>query len=115
METNILKESVISYCGLYCTNCRSFISGKCPGCSENTKATWCKIRSCCMAKNIKSCADCSEFSNPRECKKFNNLVSKLFALVFRSDRAASIEWIKKEGYENYAAYCKDKKIMVLHK
>jgi hypothetical protein len=112
---NTHESGLISYCGLYCSNCRSYLKGKCPGCAENEKATWCKIRTCCKENGIKSCADCKEFSNPAECKKFNNFVSKIFALVFRSDRAASIEMIKKEGYKAYAKFCVDNKMMVIRK
>jgi hypothetical protein len=115
METNQSNGQIISYCGLYCSNCRSYKKGKCPGCQGNAKATWCKIRSCCMEKGYKSCAECAEFSNPMDCKKFNNFVSRIFALVFRSDRAASIEMIKKQGYDNYTKFCADNKIMVIRK
>lgn len=114
-ETTQVKPEIISFCGLYCTGCRSYIKGKCPGCEGNIKATWCKIRTCCMDKGIKSCADCKEFADPMKCKKFNNFVSKVFALVFRSDRAASIEMIKKVGYEGYARHCADNGLMVIRK
>ncbi|HEX2937165.1 MAG TPA: DUF3795 domain-containing protein [Bacteroidales bacterium] len=114
-ETTLVKPETISFCGLYCAGCRSYIKGKCPGCEGNTKATWCKIRTCCMDKGIKSCADCIEYSKPMDCKKFNNFVSRMFALVFRSDRAASIEMIKKIGYDGYAQYCTENKIMVIRK
>jgi hypothetical protein len=115
MNTTESNVSLISYCGLYCANCRSYLKGKCPGCAGNDKATWCKIRTCCKVKGYNSCADCTEFSNPMECTKFNNFVSKIFSLVFRSNRAASIERIKKEGYEAYVKYCMDNKIMVVRK
>jgi hypothetical protein len=113
MNTN--DTGLISYCGLYCSGCRSYLKGKCPGCDGNEKATWCKIRTCCKEKGIKSCADCNEFSNPAECKKFNNFVSKVFAFVFHSDRIASIAMIKKDGYDGYAKFCIDNKLMVIRK
>jgi hypothetical protein len=68
-----------------------------------------------MDKGIKSCADCKEFTNPMDCKKFNNFVGRMFALVFRSDRAASIEMIKNVGYEGYATHCVENKTMVIRK
>lgn len=114
-ETTQVKPETVSFCGLYCAGCRSYIKGKCPGCAGNTKATWCKIRTCCMDKGIKSCADCTGFANPMDCKKFNNFVGRMFALVFRSDRAASIEMIKNIGYEGYAKHCVENKIMVIRK
>lgn len=38
----------VAYCGLYCGACKSHRKGKCPGCRENSKATWCEIRKCCQ-------------------------------------------------------------------
>ena len=41
--------------------------------------------------------------DPLACAKFNNFMSKLFGLVFNSDRAACIAQIKQVGLENHAA------------
>jgi hypothetical protein len=95
---------LIAKCGLYCGSCAKYKSTKCPGCSDNVRATWCKIRSCNLENNYLSCADCMEFANPNDCKKFNNLISKVFAFVFKSDRPACIASIKDMGYESFAAY-----------
>ena len=89
-------------CGLYCGACRSHLGGKCDGCRENSKATWCKVRSCCAEKHVSTCAECAEFPDPRACGKFNNVMSRLFGLVFRSDRAACIAQIKRLGLEGHA-------------
>ena len=94
----------IAFCGLYCAACDRYKKEKCPGCLNNTKATWCKIRTCNMEHGYNSCADCTEYANPNDCKKFNNIVSKFFALVFKSNRPACIAMIKEKGYENFAAY-----------
>ena len=83
MEKIQKAEELISYCGLYCKNCKSYIKGKCTGCAGNNKATWCKVRSCNIEHGYKSCADCTKFANPMDCKKFNNFVSKIFGLVFK--------------------------------
>lgn len=37
-----------------------------------------------------------------DCKKFNNFISKAFALVFRSDRPACIRRIREIGHESFA-------------
>ncbi len=29
---------------------------KCPGCKNNEKASWCKIRQCCISKGYHTCA-----------------------------------------------------------
>jgi hypothetical protein len=96
-------SSLVAFCGLYCGACGSYLKEKCDGCLKNDKASWCKIRSCCIGRNIASCAACEEFPNPRDCGKFNNFISKLFGLVFRSDRAACIEKIREIGIQPFAA------------
>lgn len=98
---NLVKN--VSYCGLYCGNCSKFKKGKCPGCAENTKATWCKIRSCCIENGFKSCADCAD-PGIENCKKFNNPIGSLFGFIFNTDRAASIQLIKDEGYEGFVQH-----------
>ncbi len=103
---------LISYCGLYCGNCRKYRAGKCPGCAENVKAGWCKIRTCCKEKNYVSCADCPE-ERVNSCKKINNLIGKLFSVVFNSDRKAGLLYIRKNGYNNFAKYMTDKNIMAM--
>lgn len=104
MKPITTSKSLISYCGLYCGACKRYISGSCPGCAENQKASWCKIRSCNIEHGYTSCADCKDFANPMECKKFNNFISKIFAIIFKSDRAAGIAMIKESGYEGFAEY-----------
>jgi len=102
MPEIVVNAELVAYCGLYCGACRSYLGGKCTGCHENSKATWCKVRSCCMERQIKSCAECAEFPEPRACKKFNNFISKLFGLIFKSDRAACIAQIKQLGLDGHA-------------
>jgi hypothetical protein len=102
MQDIRVSAELVACCGLYCAACRSYLKGKCIGCHENSKATWCKVRSCCAEKHVKSCAECDEFQNPRKCRKFNNFMSKLFGLVFKSDRAACITQIKQLGLDGHA-------------
>ena len=98
------QVKLIAKCGLYCGSCGKYINGKCQGCTENSNASWCKIRSCNLENGYKSCADCKEFANPNDCKKYNNFISKIFAVVFKSNRPACIAMIKEKGYEGFAAY-----------
>ena len=107
--------NLIAYCGLYCGSCKKYLKEKCPGCMENEKASWCNVRLCCSEHSFKSCADCTLFDNVNDCKKLNNFISKIFALVFRSDRAACLETIKAQGYDAYATEMADKKIISLSK
>ncbi len=96
--------SLISFCGLYCGECPSYKKQKCPGCAQNVKASWCKVRNCCLEKGLESCAGCDEFSDVKECKKHNNLISKMFGLFLNSDRRKGIEFIKDNGYQEFASY-----------
>jgi len=107
MKTSNQKEivadkSLIAFCGLYCGACHSYLKGKCSGCKENLKATWCKTRQCCMESNFQSCADCKSV-DPMQCKKFNTFVSRVFGFMLNSDRMACIDRIKKVGYDDFAA------------
>lgn len=81
--TKTVDTDLIAYCGLFCSNCKQYKKGKCPGCKENDKFTWCKIRSCCMEKKYKSCADCIDFENPKEYKKYNNFMVKIMGIFFK--------------------------------
>ena len=89
-------------CGLYCGACGAYLKGRCPGCHENKKATWCKVRSCCIERKQATCAECAEYPNAMDCRKFNNVMSKLFGLLLRSDRAACIRQIKELGVAGHA-------------
>jgi hypothetical protein len=66
-----------------------------------------------MEHSYKSCADCSEYTNPMDCKKYNNFISKIFGVIFRSDRQACIAMIKEKGYENFAAYMAENKLQTM--
>lgn len=90
----------IAACGLYCGACRKYLAEKCPGCRLNEKASWCKIRACCMKNGFNTCAECSR--NVNECQLFSNWIGKIFALLFRSDRAACIRYIKEHGEQAFA-------------
>lgn len=114
MNTEVANNpKLIAYCGLYCAACKRYLNGKCPGCQQNIKASWCKVRTCNMEHNYSSCADCNEYPNVMDCKKFNNPVSKIFALVFNSDRNASLNLIKEKGNEGYATYMTQNKLQVI--
>ncbi len=112
-----IRENIelVAYCGLYCGACGSYLKEKCNGCYKNEKATWCKIRLCCKDKNITTCAECIEYTNPKDCKKFNNIISKIFALIFNSDRTACIAQIKKSGKSEHAKRMTESKSQTIKK
>lgn len=102
MKPIVENPKLVAYCGLYCGACKRLLMEKCPGCLENEKAAWCKVRTCCIENGYSTCAECKEFENPNDCKKFNNFMSKLFGFIFKSDRAGCIARIREIGNESYA-------------
>lgn len=102
MKEIVSDTNMVAYCGLYCGACKRYLREKCVGCHDNIKAAWCKVRSCCMNNQYASCAECKEFSDPKECGMFNNIISKAFGFIFRSDRAACINQIKELGIQGHA-------------
>jgi len=120
MKENLVRElvaeqSLVAYCGLFCGACGAYRKGRCPGCAGNDKASWCKIRGCCRQKNIGSCAECLEFPGVMECKKFNNLMSKIFAALFKSDRSACIRQIREIGRQGHAEKMAEMKAQTIRK
>ena len=92
----------IAACGLFCGTCRKFAKGSCPGCHPNERASWCKVRACCIGHGWQSCAECTLM--PLEsCGKFNNIIERIFGFVFRSDRRGCVERIREVGCEAFAA------------
>jgi hypothetical protein len=116
MKTEIkIDEKLIAYCGLYCGACSKYVKGKCSGCAENEKATWCKIRLCNMGNNLKSCAECKEYCDLHDCKKVNNPFARLIEFFFNSNRYACIDMIRKDGYERFAKYMAENKLVSIKK
>lgn len=113
MKEVVADQSLVAYCGLYCGACGSYRKGKCPGCAQNEKAKWCKVRTCCIESKYASCADCAQMADIMACRKFNNPVARLFALFFRSDRPACIRAIREQGREAYARDMAGKKTMTI--
>lgn len=102
MRELVASSDLVAYCGLYCGACRSYLKERCAGCHDNAKATWCKVRSCCIESELSSCADCTQFPDPSRCAKFNNFISKLFGVLLRSDRPACIAQIRRLGAAGHA-------------
>ena len=102
MDTITANPKLVAFCGLYCGACKKYLNKKCPGCAGNEKASWCKVRSCNMDHNYKSCAECTEFKNVMDCGKYNNFIARVVGFVLRSDRAACVKRIKEIGLEAFA-------------
>ena len=96
------KEFVLAYCGLVCSDCGAYRKGRCQGChSEKPMYAGCKVKPCAQERNCSTCADCKEFENLKDCKKLNNIISKIFSLVFRSNRIGNLNRIRQIGLEGF--------------
>ncbi len=102
MRKIVADAGLVAFCGLYCGACGAYLKERCPGCRENKKAAWCKIRLCGQDNGYATCADCTYFNDVNDCGKFNNIISRFFALVFRSNRKACIAQIRDRGIEEHA-------------
>ena len=112
MKEITADTKMIAACGLYCGACRKYRMGKCPGCNTinadnpglgqplNKWLQRCKIRKCCKEKGFHTCAECK--TDVKECRIHNNFIGKIFAFVFRSDRAACIRYIRENGEQAFA-------------
>ena len=103
MEQAAASAELVAYCGLYCGECRAHKKGRCPGCRENSKAWWCKVRACCIEHSYASCAECEMHADLHECRKFHNLFSRLMGFAFNSDRHKCIARLGELGPEAYAS------------
>ena len=102
MKEIVSDPKLVAFCGLYCGACRAYLKDRCPGCYDNEKASWCKVRTCCLEAGYSSCADCTEFPDPKNCGKFHNFISRAIGFVLKSDRRACITQIRQRGLEGHA-------------
>ena len=109
MADVVADKNLVAYCGLYCGECGAHLKDRCPGCHENEKATWCKVRSCCIEDELTTCADCTTYTDVKECRKYHNLISRIFGFIFRSNRPACIARIREVGVEQFAAEMAEQK------
>lgn len=93
---------VLAYCGLLCSKCGAFLKGRCKGChGEKPMSVNCKIKPCVSEKGYKTCAECDSFTNLKDCKKLNNLISKIFGFIFRSDRIGNLNCVRRIGLDKF--------------
>ena len=53
-----------------------------------------------MEKGYHTCAECDK--DVTDCRLYNNLISKFFSIVFRSDRSACVRYIREHGEQAFA-------------
>ena len=96
------KEFVLACCGLVCSDCGAYLKGKCDGCHcDKPMNRGCKVKPCVQERNYTCCAECGDFANLKDCKKLNNFISKIFALIFRSDRIGNLNRIRESGIDEF--------------
>lgn len=98
MADTIDKTQLVAYCGLYCGSCGSYKKGKCKTCKDGGGFSRCKVRKCCAELNYQTCAECEKLEN---CKTVDNFISKIFALIFRSNRKGNLHQIREIGLEKW--------------
>ena len=97
------KQFVLAHCGLVCSSCSMFVKGRCGGChGEKPMFAGCPVKACCLEREIATCAECVDFENLKQCRKLNNLIAKIFGLIFRSNRIGNLERIRQLGVEQFA-------------
>ena len=111
METN---ENLISYCGLYCGACPSYMKEKCKGCKGNTPDCaigyrGCKVRPCCIENKYSTCADCKKLQSVKECSVFNPLLVRFGEFISQTSRGKGIEMIKEKGSKAFLEFMINKK------
>jgi hypothetical protein len=98
----IAPETIVARCGLACSNCGAYRHGKCAGChSEKPMFSRCPVKACAIEKACTTCADCTAFPDLRACPKLNSFLSRLFGLIFRSDRIGNLYRIRQIGLEAF--------------
>ena len=95
-------EFVLAQCGLVCSNCGMFVKGRCQGChSEKPMMRNCKVKKCCLDRQLSTCAECDEFVNLRECRKLHNWISRIFGFIFRTNRIGNLYRIRDVGADRF--------------
>ena len=56
-----------------------------------------------MDNEYNTCADCKYFQELRECKKLNNIISKIFGFIYKTNRIESLNRIREIGLEKFKA------------
>lgn len=79
----------------------------------NKKASWCKIRTCVHRNDYHSCAECAK--EVSGCKTYSNLIGKIFAFIFRSDRPACIRYIRENSEQAFAEEMTRRKAQTMRK
>lgn len=93
---------IVARCGLVCSNCGMFRTGKCAGCpSETPMFKNCPVKACAILHEHDTCAQCTQFGELKECRKLHNFISRAFGFVFRTDRIGNLVRIREVGLDAF--------------
>jgi len=91
-------------CGAYCRNCPAYIVA-CKGCKigydtgeRDIAKTRCKIKLCCLARQLATCADCPHYS---VCQTLGAFYARA-GYKYREYKQAP-DYIRENGYEAFLA------------
>lgn len=108
------NTNLVSYCGFYCGACPKYIKNQCEGCKgESVKCgigyKACKVRTCCIEKQISTCAECNEYDSVKNCTIYNPFMIKVGQFLTRTRRRKGIEMIKKNGENEFLNFMMENK------
>jgi len=93
-------------CGAYCRTCKVLLLGVCKGCklgytdgTRDINKAKCKMKVCCVGKNLNSCADCEKYC---ECDIIGNFLKNKGYKYIKYKQA--LDYIRKEGYELFFSF-----------
>ena len=94
---------LLGCCGAYCRTCKDGRRGFCKGCktgyadgSRDLSKAKCKMKVCCMTKDLISCADCDDFDT---CEILNGFYNKN-GYKYKKYQDALIR-IREKGYKTF--------------
>ncbi len=100
-----MSKEEIGCCGAYCRTCRPFAAQQCRGCKlgyatleRDLSKAKCKIKICCLNKQLSSCADCAEYPG---CEIITNFHDKQGQKYGKYRQA--ISYIRDNGYDAFLA------------
>jgi hypothetical protein len=93
----------VGCCGAYCGTCQVLKIGACQGCKlgyangeRNIEKAKCKIKVCCILKDLNSCADCNEYETCVTIHEFHGKNSYKY-----SKYQQAIEYVRENGYGQF--------------
>jgi hypothetical protein len=93
----------IGCCGAYCKTCRIYPENICKGCKigyknkdRDIEKAKCKMKVCCIKKELLSCADCKQYES---CEILQGFYKKN-GYKYKKYKEA-LEFIRKNGYKKF--------------